>query len=313
MSFVKFPSIDKFSDVYKWSQRLGVEKVTYGAKIKLHGTNAAIRIEGNTLTGQKRTSDVTVDADNCGFAEWVSTLTHPGSSVTKIIFGEWAGPGVQKTDAVCMIPEKHFFVFSIYYPDRDEWVVEPNSIIPHLALFEDGSTRMKVLPWAFEMREVDFRYQDNCQAFIDFLTDEVDKIGECDPYIKKQFGIEGPGEGLVLYPMEQGGKFMFKVKTVAHSVQKNKKRNHVAPEKPEGVEEFLDMFLTVPRFEQMLNEHLDGEADRKKLGLFLKAVMSDVHKESVNELEASGLEWKEVTRYAPARIKEWFFKEADKL
>ncbi len=62
----------------------------------------------------------------------------------------------------------------------------------------------------------------------------------------------------------------------------------------------------------MLNE-IGGKAEPKKTGEFLKAVMSDVHKESQNEIDLADFEWKTVTKYAVPVVKEWWFKECNKL
>jgi hypothetical protein len=106
--------------------------------------------------------------------------------------------------------------------------------------------------------------------------------------------------------------YIFKAKTEAHSVQKTKKRNHVAPERPEGIDDFIKMFYTEQRFQQMLDE-IGGEATRAKTGEFLKAVMSDVHKESKEEIALASFEWKDVPKYAAPVVKTWWFKECDKL
>jgi hypothetical protein len=128
--------------------------------------------------------------------------------------------------------------------------------------------------------------------------------------------VSGPGEGIVFYALDQGAywrDWMFKVKSDAHTVNKSKVRDHVAPEKPAGMDEFVEMFFTENRFRQMLDEALGGVADRKKTGDFLKAVMSDVYKESVNEIELADFEWKDVTKYAVGVTRLWLFDEADKL
>jgi hypothetical protein len=116
--------------------------------------------------------------------------------------------------------------------------------------------------------------------------------------------------------LDQGDNWrdwMFKVKSEAHTINKSKKRDHVAPEKPEGIEEFIDQFFTENRFQQMLTEACGGVADRKQTGTFLKAVMSDVHKESINEIQLAEFEWKDVAKYAVNKTRIWLFDESDKL
>ena len=105
---------------------------------------------------------------------------------------------------------------------------------------------------------------------------------------------------------------MWKAKTAAHAEVKVKKERVVA-EKPEGADDFVDMFFTDVRLNKLLNEHFQGDADKKNTGLFLKAVMSDVHKESQDELEKADFNWKDVARYGPNRVKQWFFKKCDQI
>jgi hypothetical protein len=319
MTFKKWPSINKFSDVYRHAQRTGTENVTLRGKIKLHGTNAAIRIKDNVLTGQKRSSDVAIGNDNAGFAVWLDKVDYIGGAYydDMIIFGEWAGPGIQSGDAVTSIPHKKFFVFALTSADMTVVVLEPVAIQAVIAAAFGDNTDIMVLPWYSEPTTINMMIQSQAQDFVSDATKVVDEvIGVEDPYIKEMFGVSGVGEGLVYYAVdrhEDWAGWMFKIKSETHSVNSSKKRDHVAPEKPEGVDDFIEMFFTENRFEQMLNETLDGVADRKRTGDFLKAVMSDVHKESVNEMELVDFEWKDVAKYSVVKTKNWLFAQADSL
>lgn len=325
MEFVKWKSIGKFPDVVKLAGKTGVSSIIFKSKIKLHGTNAAIQFDGKgEIKAQKRSDFITPQNDNAGFASYVESLdivSHPNSPM--ILYGEWAGPGVQKGDAVSMIDEKHFFVFSVYSVEHDSYITEPHSIESVIvgAFGEDYIDKnIRVLPWYDDVYEdVKFDFGKDPQNFLNSLVNEVDNtISKEDPYIKEEFGVSGPGEGLVVYPIFVNNKdyhkldFVFKVKTEAHSVQKQKNRKNVGYEKPEGVDEFIGTFFTEARFEQMLNE-IGGEAIPKKTGEFLKAVMSDVHKESKNEIELADFEWKDVPKYAAPTVKKWWFDKCNEI
>jgi hypothetical protein len=335
MPFIKWPSINKFSDVYHSAKRNQINNVTLRGKIKLHGTNAAIRIEPDgTLVGQKRSSDVMIGDDNAGFAQWLSTVEHNTVQTTSgmILFGEWAGRGIQSGDAVTGISDKKFFVFAyglitqfeatedgepVMRTGVEDMIIEPE-LLQNVVNYVFGDPEdIIVLPWYTEPRHVRMMDQDDAQNFITAATTLVDEVvGVEDPYIKETFGVSGPGEGIVFYALDMGvhwRDWLFKVKSDAHTVNKSKVRDHVAPEKPEGMDEFVEMFFTLNRFRQMLDEELGGVADRKKTGDFLKAVMSDVHKESVHEIELADFEWKDVTKYAVGVTRLWLFDEADKL
>lgn len=335
--FRKWQSIDKFSDAYKLANRNQVTSLTYNAKIKLHGTNAGIRVlEDGSLQAQKRTGDITPENDNAGFARFVASLpTSTPMCRGTVIYGEWAGKGVQKTDAVSQ-SEKTFYVFAIdtdhIFSDRVyRRINDPETITNFMKIvFEcnipDG---IKVIPWFYdEDIVVDVDDQSAAQQFIDSATSDVDAIGVFDPYIKSLYGIEAPGEGLVYYCMDFGSAvrktlhisrveeyckgYMFKHKTAEHSVNKSKNRSHVAPEKPAGIDEFIEMFATERRFEQMVNDNAI-EFDVKNTGAFMKAVMSDIHKESVNEIEAADFEWKDATKYLPQTVRGWWLKKCNEL
>jgi len=327
-TFHKWKSINKFSDAFVKAQKFGVQKFVYRGKNKLHGTNAGIHFENGVAYPMKRTDFITVENDNCGFAKFVSELKGSLHGTDMIIYGEWAGPGVQKSDAVTQIPQKSFFVFSIYDVENDVTVFEPSTLRDIMkSIFGDNlkAQNIYILPWHTEEIEIDFSKQDSCQEFIDGVMKEVDnKISEQDPYIKETFDVEGPGEGMVMYGIS-GQQFdgtalphgivldyMFKAKTESHSVQKTKNRNHVAPERPEGIDDFIFMFYTEQRFEQMLDQ-IGGEATREKTGQFMKAVMSDVHKESQEEIAVANFEWKDVPKYAAPIVKTWWFKKCDAL
>jgi hypothetical protein len=341
--FVKWPSIGAFKDTYKHAQRCRVQWLHLRGKIKLHGTKAAIRIHhnlltmqewddaansdtnaivGHVITAEKRTSDVTVDADNAGFAAFVQNkcvpLIDPNFQTTGItIHGEWAGPGVQKNDAISQIDHKRFFVFAIVTHVDGKIILDPDDIaallctsglLPH--------EFVHVLPWATEETVLNMLDQKACEEFITAQVTYVDEvIGAEDPYVKETFGVSDHGEGLVFYDCGDliWRDWMFKVKSEAHSVNKDKKRDRVAPAKPGGIEDFIEMFFTEQRFEQMLDEALGGIAAKKDTGAFLAAVMRDVLKESTNELELADFEWKDVARYAIAPTKLWFFAKADAL
>src|ERR1035437_7012068 len=81
MEFLGFPSIEKFHNVVK---AVGVYPVLaetgivkYRGKVKIHGTNASVRVangEGYAeFAAQSRTRIITPTDDNSGFAKWVET------------------------------------------------------------------------------------------------------------------------------------------------------------------------------------------------------------------------------------------------
>lgn len=335
--FRKFTSIESFAHVYRGQERYNERGVIpYGAKIKLHGTNAAVRVSAdNTVTAQKRTSDISIDADNCGFANWVS-LTHDAWAMPPardldtesyrgdiIYYGEWAGPGVQKGDAVCMLNKKYFFIYAVYDEISDTMIVSPDAIEATIPDLDD----VVVVPYHdVYTTPINFLSAKQCDEFATLISAEVDKIGERDPFIYGIFGVEGPGEGLVLTPLcgpdgdiTDGyvdaywyNTFIFKVKTEAHSVNKTKERASKDLTVPEGVEEFVEQFVTEARCMQGLNE-IAPYASPEATGSFLKWMGQDVHKESVEELAEAGLEWKDVQKYVMKASRTWWLEKCAEI
>jgi len=321
--FKKFPSLNQFSNVYKNQQRFDLPAtVWYGAKIKLHGTNAAVRVNSDGLVvAQSRSRDLTLTDDNAGFAQWVNITKSAWAETNKdsihdeiIFFGEWAGKGIQKVDAVTQLNDKYFFIFAIQY--GDQYMTTPADIeelIPDL-------DNVIVLPW-FQIFEepIDFTNGEQCKNFADMLDETVKKIEERDPFIYDLFGIDGPGEGWVISPVCNPGTdplegklsrdlysmLTFKVKVEGHKVKKGPSASKVMVV-PDGAMEFVDMFVTEPRCEQGVTEALNGDIDIKRMGEFLKWMAQDIIKESVDELEDSGLTWKEVQKYVITAARQWF-------
>lgn len=327
--FNKFTSIESFAHVYRGQEFFDARAVvTYGAKIKLHGTNAAVRVDGNNnVHAQSRSRDITPTTDNCGFARWVheheASWKFPNSELTtrKFIgdvtyYGEWAGKGIQKGDAVAKLDQKYFFIFAV--ENDGKMFVDPAAIESFIPDLDD----VIVLPWDMTFdTPVNFNDADQCQTFADMLNGEVKAVEEQDPFIYGIFGVEGPGEGWVLCPMYNPGEtdiekmsfvdrhwynyMTFKVKTDAHMVQKTKKAVSKDIEVPAGVVEFVAMFVTPARCEQGLTE-IGGVAVMSNTGNFLKWLGQDVKKESETELADAGLEWKDVTKHVTKAAQVWF-------
>jgi len=332
--FTKFTSIKSFAYVFRGQDYFDNKPVVnYGAKIKLHGTNAGVRVSAGvaspaTVTAQFRSRDITLETDNYGFAHWVveneeawsSVVTEDISDIT--FFGEWAGKGIQKGDAVTKLDQKYFFVFAARIGDH--MVTTPADIEELIPDLDD----VLVLPWdmIFE-NEVDYNDPDACQHFADLLNEKVKEVGERDPFIYEIFGVEGPGEGWVVSPICNPGEdplegnldvrwhntLVFKVKTEAHMVQKTKKPASKDVEVPAGVLEFVKMFVTPARCEQGLTEACSGVALIKNIGPFLKWIGQDIKKESVLELADAGLGWKDVSRHVTQASRQWYLDKAQEI
>jgi hypothetical protein len=328
MDFKHFPDIEGFHVAVKSGEYFGFPTVYYRGKIKLHGTNAGVRIKNGEVAAQSRTQVITPTSDNAGFAKWVESrkdwfLSLPFASKNVSIFGEWCGPGIMKGTAINQIPHKAFAAFAVIeylegdVPSDDNAmaITEPAFIEK---LFANKPEDVYVLPWCCEPLRVEFGNREQLQGVAEHLNKYVEEIEPCDPWVKATFGVEGTAEGAVYYPMNDTGMgltkrkwfsdFIFKAKGEKHKVVKTKQAVQVDPEVAASIGEFVTMFVTEPRLEQGLTN--TGPADMKNTGAFLKWFCSDVLKESTTELEASNLTWDQVSKAVQIAAREWYKSRA---
>lgn len=317
-------SIELFHNVRRTFREItpeGPHTVSYRAKVKLHGTNAAVQVtpEG-TLECQSRERIITPEDDNYGFARWVNsrreewlTTIMPGT----VVFGEWAGPGVMKSVAVSKIPEKVFAVFAMLVPNGKggrDLIVEPSEIANILC----PRTPCAVLPWYGDF-VVTVDWDGTPEALtpmLDRINAEVRAVEACDPWVKTTFGVEGTGEGLVFYPTEGETAIdayylrMFKAKGEEHKTVAQKAPAQIDPEVVKNLADFATLVLTPARLEQgALAVKPDGAAmsyDLKRIGAFLGWVSKDVAKECGPELAASGLDAKAVSKAVTEHARKWY-------
>ncbi len=299
----------------------GDHAVKYRAKVKLHGSCAAIqKLADGTIECQSRTTILTPADDLAGFARWVedsktewSKRLAPG----QVVFGEWCGPGVLKhmDTAVSAIPQKIFAVFAALdalHPDGPRLIVEPDALA-----FKVPPGVAHVLPW-HDGSEIEVDWLAAPEA-LELVTQRinalVDAVETCDPWIKSIFGVVGTGEGLVFYPQGQATLYdtalrMFKAKGEAHRVVKAKVAAQVNPDVAANLEAFAEMVLPEARLEQGAAATTPDGApkrfDTKRVGAFLGWISKDVEKETKGELAASGLDPKQAAKAVTDRARKWY-------
>ena len=317
--FQKWTSIELLYNVRRNLDILDSKiKITYRAKIKLHGTNAGVQVTTDgRVVAQKRSEIISPQSDNAGFAAWVETNSDYFSDLKTTenitIFGEWCGRGIQKGVAISQLDKKIFAVFAIQFGDDlvtpRKLEIRPNKISEFLPQHKD----IFVLPFYGKPINIDFGDREQIKSVAETINKMVEDIEKIDPWVKDTFGIEGIGEGLVMYPETEKliervsyTQYIFKAKGLKHQTVKSKKAVSIDPEKVKTIAEFVDLFVTESRLEQSLTEACNGELDMKKMGDFLKWLVNDVQKESVAELEVAGLTWKEVSKYVMTSGRKWY-------
>lgn len=329
MSIVAWPEIEGFHNVRKNTNKYpelcaGSMQVQYRAKVKLHGTNAAIQchVDGRVVA-QSRTAELSVGNDNAGFARWVHENEQHWSNKTGLVFfGEWCGPGIQKGVAVNQIPTRSFAVFAARDLENPEMLVVAPS---ELQILVSGIPNVYVLPWAEPTITVDWsKASEELVPMTEFINKHVMAIEECDPWVEATFGVKGTGEGLVFYPVttEHLGvtnfkNLCFKAKGEKHRVVKSAGAATVNAEVAASVEQFVELVLTEARLDQgattvnSSNQNANPvEFDKRLTGAFVAWVLADVQKETQDELQASGLDWKAVQKPLTDKARKWYLSKS---
>jgi hypothetical protein len=283
--------------------------VEYRAKVKLHGTNCAVQITSHGIVPQSRNQLLSVEADHKGFARWVDATAAYWRSlpVGSVVFGEWCGPGVEKGMAISQAKTKLFAVFAIQHDDR--MLDDPAEIRAQLPAGEPE--QLHVLPWEGEAFTIDFASRPRLDEVARELNDRVANVEREDPWCKRVLGISGLGEGLVLYPLgvadaAKRSVLMFKAKGDKHRTA-GKRAVQVDATAAASIEDFVALVVTDARLHQGVAQ-VGGSFDPKQTGAFVAWIAADVKKESVAELEASGLTWAQTERAVQAAARSWYLK-----
>ena len=319
---VKWPKIYAFHQVKKtleareeWALTGGesfkMPTVTYRAKVKLDGTNAAIRVRADgTWTAQSRSRDIVPGDDNYGFAKWAEgrdfgRLANRAGDV--VLYGEWCGKGIQKRTAVATL-DPMWCVFGMRLPRDGGLVASPDMLADVVPV------GVHVLPWWGPAVEINFDDDAQTDIGLAIVNSLVEEVERCDPWVRSQFMVEGMGEGLVFYPWfdflaEKDVELMLKAKGEKHTQVRPAKREPVASE---TLVAFVAQFVTEARCEQALQEGCAGVAEMSQTGNFLKWINQDILAESETELEASAMKWKDVQSAVTRTAKQWWLAEVAK-
>ncbi|HUS87857.1 MAG TPA: RNA ligase family protein, partial [Desulfosporosinus sp.] len=337
VNVIKWPEIESLYNVRRGLKQMGSDdrKITYMAKVKLDGTNGGIQLfTDGRIVPQSRSCVLDPDDDNMGFARWTVTMYSYFAKVRELaneigykdkhitIFGEWCGRGIQKRTAISEIDRKIFAVFAIQIGGLNEpakFDVNGLSIQKILPSHND----VFILPWIhgfiLDFFILDFSDRAQLERQAEKINQLVEEIEKQDPWVHETFGVDGIGEGVVMYPVDyttdcepmfvdrmEYSDLVFKAKGEKHKVVKTKKAAQVDPEVAKNIDEFVTLFVTEPRLEQISEK---TGVDNKLTGDFLKAFCGDVKKESVAELEASSLDWKQVAKAVSTAARNWYFKQ----
>lgn len=339
-TMIPWPEIEGFHNIRKYASAHpeilnGSNTVFYKAKVKLHGTNAAVQLplEGPPVC-QSRESIITPEKDNAGFARW-ATEAFAGRQLGMIIYGEWIGPGIQKGVAVSEIPKKSFAVFAARFLEGsyspDQLIIEPSELEYLVKDIPDAY----VLPWFKPAFTTAIDWTTTAEVLtrdVGVINDWVNEVEANDPWVESVFGVKGTGEGLVFYPVsakhlgfpesekhlgyENFKNLVFKAKGEKHKNIKGAAPAQVDPSVAAGIDSFVEMVLTEARLEQGATKvSADGALtyDMKQTGKFVTWVVGDVEKETQDELAASNLTFKQVQKAVSDKARAWYITKAKAL
>jgi hypothetical protein len=177
-----------------------------------------------------------------------------------------------------------------------------------------------VLPWQGAPITIDYADRGSLDAAAAELNARVAEVEREDPWVSQAFGVSGLGEGLVCYPVRVAGggpdatpaalgRVMFKAKGETHRTAATKVAVQVDAAVAASIDDFVALMVTDARLAQ--GEAAVGGRDSKLIGKFLAWIAADVRKESVAELEASGLTWAQVDRPIQVSARAWFLAKSD--
>ena len=314
-----WPSIESLHNLFRSMQHKDFkEKITFFGTPKIDGTNAGINFDlNNKVTCYSRTRSITPEDDNYGFAKWA--LAGPAHSLNEIlkntqsfheygnflsytIWGEWAGPGINKGTAITKIPQRTFFIFAIVFHFENYSLYTNAFILPNEKLPSDIQVLLVIHTVTF-----DFASQEQNQKVIDGINLLVEALEKEDPYIKNIYNISGTGEGIVYSNFSFSTPLLFKVKGQKHRVNRTEKAAQLFVPK-QGLEEILNNFCTEQRYNQAISTLFENPSQItiKDISPFIQWVLKDIEKESIAELQEANLTFKEIKSQASLRTANWF-------
>lgn len=325
-----FTSIESFRHTVASVKRFCTERnkplptIEYFGTVKLHGTNAGVRVTPEAVQPQKRSDIVSIGSDNAGFAAFCygkddlfRLLAKPyGNDVT--FYGEWCGGAIQKGVALNQL-EKHFVIFSAHTMNEDGSTVWYNAY-ELMVEFQNYIQTMNGLGvWcvgqipALQIT-IDYRWP---EASLDKLNEFTLAVENECPWGKFR-EVSGIGEGIVWQPvgfeLHNVTDLWFKTKGGKHASKEGGKTNVAAsPAKLESIKAVVDAVLPAWRLEQGITTLKDEKLaiEPQNTGAFLQWVSKDILKEENDVITANGLDWKTLVPFIMREARSWYLKKVD--
>lgn len=294
--------------------------LTFHGTVKLHGTNVAVVIKPDyTYYPQSRNNVLTAEQDSYGFYAFCKSRAAHFIEIRKelermysyiaeykytiIVYGEWAGEGIQEGVGISNI-ERSFFIFGVRVQivDIEYWLKDYGNIArKHVNIYNIKDFKSYCIA-------IDFKNPKMVQNTLAELTEKIEH--ECP--VAKELGYPNTiGEGIVwTYYDSDGSVYRFKVKGKKHSSSKVTALAKIDIEVLNNINDFIDYAVTISRLQQGLKILFpDDKLDVVKLGEYIRWVMQDIIKEESDTLLENNLTIKQVGSAIADKVKEYFFEQ----
>lgn len=310
-----------------YDESVELPTLKFKGTVKLHGTNAGVRYDAvtDTLTPQKRTSDLGGNSGHFGFVEHVlayaefykdklSKICVESKTDSVIVFGEWVGEGVQRKVAISEVP-KRFVVFEVYDNTNEEYL-DSEQLLKDFA--DHSKSIYNIHDYKTFEVEVDTQYPEIAVRAINKLVEEVEA---CCPVARDMImheysegnsdRTEFLGEGIVWTSRDLDETICFKTKGEKHSKGGGKMAT-VCPIKAENVKQFIEQTVTEDRLRQCIDTiagNYGGELQTKHIGELMKWLFNDILEEEGDALVANNLSKKDIGAAVANVARPYFMKE----
>ena len=292
--------------------------INFSQTIKIHGTNGGVILfKDGTIRTQSRNRLLSPESDNNGFDKWVSERAECFKELSTrlfkvfgfvdkfIIYGEFAGEGIQKNVAVSQTP-KSFYVFSAIGFVGDKRL-ENFSLIQSDLFNHPKQNIYSIYHFPYHSISIDLNRADEYIPQLQEIALSIEN--ECP--VGKFHGVSGIGEGAVFTAYYNDEVYRFKVKGEKHSVSKVKLSSTVNTLMINDVREFVQQTVTDKRLQQGIDymNEMQIPIDIKHTGDFLRWIVSDVYKEEGDIIETKGFEKKLINQEISNIAKIFYFNK----
>jgi hypothetical protein len=260
-------------------------KRDYIATVKIHGTNASIVLtKGGEIIPCTRG---VVNSGVHGFDTYFEKNKESWKKVLQplleyldtdhvIVYGEWAGAGIQKGTPFSKMNGKHFFVFRVWSPKG--WVSMAEPMFQNLLTLHPVPDTSNILDYKTWRGTLDFEDLQGLKKQLDGLLHEVEN--KCP--VAKEFGLDGVAEGLVFSCVDPKYKegMDFKLKGMSYKINEGVSSVETEITVAQTAKIFGKVTASFERFKQFFEE--DKE-------LFAQNVYQNIIEEESLRLQASGL------------------------